>query len=238
MTINGLVLFYVNGKYHQRLGRDAINWKQYQESVAHFFKELGLDTEIEAIVHGVRGKHEVDVLVKGNIQGIQFTWVIECKNWKKSIPKEKVMALSSIVQDIGADRGFLLSESGFQSGAIKATAKSNITLTSLQELEEDAKQGLLDSTLGSISWRITKAQTQLRTINKEIFDAPYIPPPEILDLMSSLLILSSVLEDAMKDEYPINYYRNDTVYSQKELIERANKVLNKAEAWILDTLKQ
>ncbi|WP_431605167.1 restriction endonuclease [Acinetobacter johnsonii] len=43
--------------------------------------------------------------------------MIECKNWKTNIPKEKVLALRSIVEDIGAHRGFIVSNKGFQSGA-------------------------------------------------------------------------------------------------------------------------
>ena len=43
--------------------------------------------------------------------------------------KEKVLALQAIVADAGAHRGFLLSESGFQSGAITSARTSNITLT-------------------------------------------------------------------------------------------------------------
>ena len=52
--------------------------------------------------------------------GIPHLRILECKHWKTCIPKEKVMVLQAIVQDIGADKGFLLSEIGFQSGAIAA----------------------------------------------------------------------------------------------------------------------
>jgi hypothetical protein len=47
-----------------------------------------------------------------------------------------VAALASVVQDVGADRGILLSETGFQAGAIRLASLSNITLTSLTELKD------------------------------------------------------------------------------------------------------
>ena len=91
-----------------------VAWREYQESAAAFFRTLGFHAEVEAKVDGVRGAHEIDVFVTGVVHGIPFRWVVECKHWKTNIPKEKVLALIAIVQDVGADRGFLLSETGFE----------------------------------------------------------------------------------------------------------------------------
>ena len=45
------------------------------------------------------------------------------------------------MQDIGADRGILLSEKGFQSGAHRLAARSNITLTSYEiKLARNARE--------------------------------------------------------------------------------------------------
>lgn len=114
------------------------SWRQYQEDVATFYRSLGLDARVEEEIEGVRGKHEVDVAVRGRQAGMEFLWVVECKAWKSNIPKEKVMALNSIVDDIGADRGILLSEQGFQAGAIRAANRSQVKLTSLAELRVEA----------------------------------------------------------------------------------------------------
>lgn len=73
----------------------------------------------------------VDVLVHTVFAGVGVTWVIECKLWKTAIPKEKVLTLAQVASDVGADRAFLLSESGFQAGAIRAAQNTNITLTSM-----------------------------------------------------------------------------------------------------------
>lgn len=43
--------------------------------------------------------------------------------------------LKGVVDDTGADRGFLLSESGFQTGAVTAARLANITLTNLTIFE-------------------------------------------------------------------------------------------------------
>lgn len=115
------------------------NWRHYQDEVAAFFKRQGCNVEVENIVQGVRAKHEVDVHVKFLRSGIECTWIVECKLWKSKVPKEKVMALKSIVDDVGADRGIIVSEKGFQSGALDAVRNTNITLvTSIEEFEKTA----------------------------------------------------------------------------------------------------
>lgn len=113
------------------------DWREYQVEVAAFFRRQGCNAEVEKKVRGVRSKHEIDVYVQFHRSGIECTWVVECKLWKSKVPKEKVMALKSIVDDIGADRGIIVSEKGFQSGALDAVRDSNITLvTSLEEFEK------------------------------------------------------------------------------------------------------
>ncbi len=115
------------------------NWREYQEEVAAFFRRQGCRAEVEKVIQGVRAKHEIDVYVTFSRSGIECTWIVECKFWKTRVPKEKVMALKSIVDDIGADRGLIVSEVGFQSGALDAIRDTNITLvTSLEEFERTA----------------------------------------------------------------------------------------------------
>ncbi|MFZ2630728.1 MAG: restriction endonuclease [Desulfosalsimonadaceae bacterium] len=112
------------------------DWREYQEKVAAFFRRQGCVVEVEKKVQGVRAKHEIDVYASFTRSGIKCTWIVECKLWKTKVPKEKVMALKSIVDDIGADRGIIVSEVGFQSGTLNAVRDSNITLvTSLDDFE-------------------------------------------------------------------------------------------------------
>lgn len=111
-------------------------WRDYQERAAYYFF-LGMDVTIDERVIGARGDHDVDVVVRQSRAGIAQMWVVECKLWRRRVSKLHVAALASIVQDVGADRGILLSETGFQSGAIRLASFSNITLTSLNSLTAD-----------------------------------------------------------------------------------------------------
>jgi hypothetical protein len=115
-------------------------WQTYQIRVRDLFRSLGLEAEADVEMEGVRGKHAVDVRVSFQRYGIRTVWIVECKLWKTNVPKEKVLALQSIVQDLGADKGLLFSEKGFQAGAIASARCSNILLTSVAEVATQAQE--------------------------------------------------------------------------------------------------
>ncbi|MHB1700237.1 MAG: restriction endonuclease [Acidobacteriaceae bacterium] len=214
----------------------ADTWRDYQQSAAAFFRRLGLVAEVEYQVEGARGIHRVDVYVEGALHGIQFKWVIECKAWKSSVTKEKVMALAAIVQDLGADRGFLLSEVGFQSGALRAVRKTNITLTSLEDLSNTSNEVLADTAIGALYWRLEKAQRRLRRMGKEQYPDDYFPP--VMAPLGKLFLLSSALDQGMQGEFPNVYRIDDTgryeADSLDELLRGANEIISAAEAWLPD----
>ena len=66
-------------------------WKQYQEDVASFFRSLGYEASTNVTVEGARGRHDVDVLVSFRAAGQTVTWAIECKQWERPVPKERVL---------------------------------------------------------------------------------------------------------------------------------------------------
>jgi hypothetical protein len=119
-------------------------WREYQREVAEFFESLGFVATVDAAVQGVRSMHDIDVLVEFNAFGVGHRWLVECKAWNRPVPKERVEILKSIVQETGSDRGFLLCEKHFQSGAVTAARISNVTLTSLADLRVNAEADLAD----------------------------------------------------------------------------------------------
>jgi restriction system protein len=116
----------------------AVSWREYQEEAAGFFRGLGLEAITNFTVQGVRTKHAIDVFVKSQQLGLNVIWIVECKKWKKRISKLHVLALREIVTELGADRGIILSEVGFQKGAVEAAKMSNVHLTSLANIRTTA----------------------------------------------------------------------------------------------------
>lgn len=143
----------------------TITWKEYQEEAASFFRSLGLDASTDVTVEGVRTTHDIDVLVKSHHVGFEITWLVECKHWKTRVSKLHVLALREIVADLGADRGILLSEAGFQSGAIEAANLTNVQVTSLAEVSATAKNEIY-------SMRLRELYDRIEECNDRYWDLP------------------------------------------------------------------
>jgi hypothetical protein len=139
----------------------ANNWSDYQQETAEFFASLGLKTSVDRTVHGARGTHRVDVWVTFRYLDLEIKWLVECKFWQTAVPKAAVLTLQQIAQDVGADRAFLMSETGFQSGAVKVTKNTNVTLTSLDDLRASAKEDILHASLAAANRRIVELDTAL-----------------------------------------------------------------------------
>lgn len=97
--------------------------------------------------------------------GFDVTWIVECKHWKTRVSKLHVLALREIVTDLGADRGILLSEGGFQSGAIEAATLTNVRVTSLLDVRETAKSEIL-------SMRLRELYDRAETCRERYWDLP------------------------------------------------------------------
>lgn len=170
----------------------SLPWQKYQQEVADLLCSLGFSVEVEQDVEGARGIHEVDVLARTTFAGVGVTWVIECKLWKAAVPKEKVLALAQVASDVGADRAFLLSESGFQAGAIRVAENTNITLTSLPELLESAKDELQKRQLFVLKQKAYRLQRALHDLY--ILDDGSAGPRAGVDREVFLDMLASVFE--------------------------------------------
>ncbi|OLF54639.1 restriction endonuclease [Pseudomonas chlororaphis] len=114
-------------------------WYEFQELIAEHFRSLGASASTNVSLEGVRTQHNIDVLVVTKFLGVDVKWIVEAKFWKTNVPKEKVLALRSIVEEVGADRGFLISEKGFQSGAVDAAFRTNVELVTFGDLKERTK---------------------------------------------------------------------------------------------------
>lgn len=144
-----------------------MDWRDYQEQAAKFFRSLGLEAETDVTIQGVRTKHDVDVLVKSHHAGFDVTWIVECKHWNSKVTKLHVLALREIVNDTGADRGILLAESGFQKGAIEAANLTNVQVTSLDDVEQSASNAINSMKLRDIFDRLIWCKEEYWNIPKQ-----------------------------------------------------------------------
>lgn len=144
----------------------SVDWYDYQEETAAFFRSLGLEAQTNVTVQGVRTQHDIDVLVKMHHVGFEVIWVVECKQWKSKVSKLHVLGLRNIVQEIGADRGILLCEAGFQSGAIEASRLTNVVVTSLANVMQSAENEVYSLRIRELLERIEASRERYWKIPK------------------------------------------------------------------------
>jgi restriction system protein len=143
-------------------------WKQYQEDAAEFFRSIGLKAQTDLTVIGIRTKHDVDVFVELDVAGFEIKWVVECKHWQDPVNKLHVLGLRQIVTDLGADRGILLCEVGFQEGAVEAANLTNVQVTSLAALKASSKGAIYAARLDELFDRVEKCRERYWDIPKAV----------------------------------------------------------------------
>ena len=230
-----------------------MNWKQYQEKVSSIFRAAGCDAEVDKVAEGVREKHKIDVYVKFKQYGIECIWVIECKYWNTNVPKEKVLALQSIVDDIGADRGVIVSKSGFQSGTIRAAVKTNITLTSLEELEEYIQDEVNERAIKQLELKVLTLKRRYFGLQKVEEIGHYslrskfpdnIDAKKGMEIFGRVFVLEIGFEAVKIGEKRIPYSFDESgnhmmfVNSEGAFIEKAEEVVEFAESWLNEQIKK
>ncbi|MDQ3925243.1 MAG: restriction endonuclease [Actinomycetota bacterium] len=144
--------------------------------MARLFRELGCSAEVGISVQGARGAHAIDVWVEFERFGLENRWTGECKFWKRPVPKEKVLTFKSIVEDVGADKGIFVAESGFQSGAIKAANSTNILLTKFADLQAQAENDIQSILLERLERKLFALDSRIKKLGEweeiEQGDAP------------------------------------------------------------------
>jgi restriction system protein len=184
----------------------AVEWSEYQEEAAEFFRSLGLEATTNVTVKGIRTSHDVDVLVRSRHAGFEIMWIVECKHWKSRVSKLHVLGLREIIADTGADRGILLAENGFQSGAAEAAALTNVHLTSLAEARCEASKEVFGMRLTELYDRIESCREQYWNLSKRVRIEHGLRPdtPESGYSGTGVITLAEdVLRKAFRGNYPI-----------------------------------
>jgi hypothetical protein len=184
----------------------ADSWQDYQEEVARFFGSLGLEAITDLTVRGVRTSHDVDVFVRSHHVGFDVVWIVECKHWARRVTKLHVLALREVVADVGADRGILLSEAGFQSGAVEAATLTNVHVTSLANLRSTASAEIIAMRLREVYDRIEASRERYWNIPKEaLIDNGLRPEVGAVGYSATQVIdlASELIAKAFRGSYPV-----------------------------------
>ncbi|AJG13529.1 restriction endonuclease [Pseudomonas plecoglossicida] len=134
---------------------------------------------------------------------------MEAKLWKSRVNKLQVLALRSIADDIGADRAFIVSGAGFQSGAHEAAKNTNIKLKTYEELKVDTRHLVESEIIKTYKKRLELIEARYWSHKKSI-RKKYGLRGEIWDFpvnfsgMTLLQTAQSAILAAESNEYPIS----------------------------------
>ena len=192
------------------------DWFEFQERIKQIYYKLGCDAETNVKLKGVRTFHDVDILVRSKFLGNNIRWIVEAKYWKRKISKLHVLALRQIVDDTGCDRGFIISNAGFQKGAIEAAQTSNVVLMTFDELELISNAVFHFDILKTFYRRINYiscryyAHSKSTRIEYGLRQEVYNPTGEF-DAYFILHTIAYAIKQGLKNEYPIllNTYLNE-----------------------------
>lgn len=223
-----------------------MDWEDFETAICSHFQSLGAEAKTKHTIKGIRSDHDVDVLVNARFFGQEITWIVEAKQWKNKVPKEKVEVLKSIVNEVGADRGFLISEKGFQRGAYNAARKTNISLMTFEELKAQTTGMIESEILKNYHDRIELIDARYWTHSKQTRMSYGLRGERAeMDIDYSIpFVLNTALgaiNDALKKIYPINLethvyetYGEVRADTFQQLINWLNINLNVADKKILE----
>lgn len=118
----------------------ATEYEQFTQRVIQILASNNVPetTKVEhnVTLQGISGcKHQTDVYWEYEKDGQQHRVAIECKDYNKRVPKERVCAFQGVLLDLDGVKGIMVSKKGFQSGAKLYAKEYGISLQELREPE-------------------------------------------------------------------------------------------------------
>lgn len=113
---------------------------QFEELVEQILRILtaaqpGIQVERDVHLEGPEGTRQIDVLVRSTVGPFALTTIIECKDFIRKIDVTKVDALHSLIQDVRASKGVIVSRKGFSGTAIQKARRLGISLLRADRLD-------------------------------------------------------------------------------------------------------
>ncbi|WP_405292658.1 restriction endonuclease, partial [Algibacter sp. Ld11] len=101
---------------------EKMNWKKYEEEIFENFKSAYPNTKIsynqKIIGRYSKIERQIDVLIEGRIAGKKIRLVIDGKYYSENVDVKAVDSFISMVEDIDAAQGILITSKGYSQAAI------------------------------------------------------------------------------------------------------------------------
>ena len=122
-------------------------WEQYEADVERVIQILSRsqpDTTIERNVKldGPDGLRQIDILMRGVMGPFELTTIIDCKHYSKRVNVTTVDAFHSVMRDVRANNGAIVSRKGFTGSALRKASRLGINLLRADKLSAAKDLGL------------------------------------------------------------------------------------------------
>ena len=115
----------------------------YEQLVAEIVQDMDSNASVEqgVWVEGPDGSRELDVIVRGSVDGTPYSFMIECKDYDPSstgkVDIQQVDAIDSKRHDVDVGLAIICSNSGFTAGAVRKATRKGIGLISVLRSGDD-----------------------------------------------------------------------------------------------------
>lgn len=114
------------------------DWGGFEQLVAELNKTGEVSVEHNVVLPGRSGApRQIDVLIRHKQGLYEHLIVAECKFWNKAVDRATVDSMATTVREVGASRGVIFSNNGFQSGAVTQAKADSIDLFLVRDLTND-----------------------------------------------------------------------------------------------------
>ena len=124
-----------------------MEYRDYEQAVTKFYAAIGEPKGLAKVVWNQRlvsksGKpYQIDVLVKSS-NGLQSVRAaIECKYLNRKVGRDTVSAFATTIEDVGVEKGVIVTTVGFTDGATMLARDKNISLVEMRQPTEDDWKG-------------------------------------------------------------------------------------------------
>lgn len=115
--------------------KEEPEWSKYKKIVAQIHKTLSPNANIthNDKILGFESKilRQIDVSIRQKIGPYEILIIVQCKDYTNKVDINDVGEFITVIKDIRANKGVVVSNSGFTEGAINLAKENNVSLCSV-----------------------------------------------------------------------------------------------------------
>ena len=131
-------------KYKYKLHRPNMNWKNYEKEILTYlqqtFPETNISYDQEIVGRFSKVKRQIDILIEGEVAGYEIKIIVDCKYFAKNIDVKQVESFCSMIEDVDAHQGVLITHKGYSKAAINRAYYGNnkveLDIVNFDDLQE------------------------------------------------------------------------------------------------------